>query len=415
MQLPKKEHQQFIDKKRREGIYQFNLIKMKETAFSKSSENSLMRERRLKLSDRVNMCLGCNKFLSSLNFRKHKCTVLNAGLANLNFVCSDRVHKDPEFAEEILKRFRATDAGQLCREDPLIKQVGCRHFCLRRSEQGKKDEIRKCVMSEMRELARLFIKFKSLAMVPVTTEDMFTRRHISVLMLTIEEMVSCEGSKKEKHGLKLQLNAISIKSLKGFFNDTLQDAKCEELERFWSAYKFRTPEMFSDARYESIKKFLNKARRPEMLPVKDEMEKLKIFTQAEIARITQAFDQKQYAWLRSLVVSRITLYNGRRGEEGSRLLIKEWQDAIEGTWLPAEQVNIQDEAEQYLIGQYRLAYIHGKGRKFVPILIPIDVIAAGHLLLKHREAHGVTPENIFLFPTKFSNSHCSGWHALRTL
>ena len=147
MQLPKKEHQQFIDKKRREGIYQFNLIKMKETAFSKSSENSLMRERRPKLSDRVKMCSGCNKFLSSLNFRKHECTVLNAGPANLNFVCSDRVHKDPEFAEEILKRFRATDAGQLCREDQLIKQVGYRHFCLRRSEQGKKDEIRKCVMS----------------------------------------------------------------------------------------------------------------------------------------------------------------------------------------------------------------------------------------------------------------------------
>lgn len=70
---------------------------------------------------------------------------------------------------------------------------------MRRFEKSKKVEERKCVMGEMRELARLFLVFKSLIEdnTDVCTEDMFTRKTLPILQTT-EKMTESESG--EKHG-----------------------------------------------------------------------------------------------------------------------------------------------------------------------------------------------------------------------
>lgn len=40
----------------------------------------------------------------------------------------------------------------------------------------------------------------------------------------------------------------------------------------------------------------------------------------------------EYSLLRDLVVSRLTLFNARRGGEPSRLLLEEWNDALNDVW-----------------------------------------------------------------------------------
>ena len=45
--------------------------------------------------------------------------------------------------------------------------------------------------------------------------------------------------------------------------------------------------------------------------------------------------------------------------------------------------------EQYLEGQYHLAYLHGKGRHFVPVLVPLDCVPAIELLIAHRGRNGL--------------------------
>ena len=115
------------------------------------------------------------------------------------------------------------------------------------------------------------------------SQKMFSRDHLPTLLEAIEKMVASEMG-QEKQGLKLQLNAIilrSIKSLKGHLNSTRQDDKSDELERFKTAYSFRSPEVFSCARYKFTQNSMNKARRPENLPVMKEMKKLKAFTTLE--------------------------------------------------------------------------------------------------------------------------------------
>jgi len=217
----------------------------------------------------------------------------------------------------------------------------------------------------------------------------------------------------EKSGLKLQLNNIllrAMKALSGYYNDNIEDEKATELARFREAYNFRAPEIFAMARYKTIK---NSLETPENLPIKKEIQKLRLFILSEMSTVVSNFVPEKITWLRSLVVSFLTLWNARRGEEGSRITLAEWSDAINGKWVPPDQVKaIEDEAEKALVGKFKLAYLHGKGRKFVPCLIPINTIEAVGLLVENRAAFGVHPDNPFVFATKGGKGHASGWHSL---
>ncbi|CAH1782359.1 unnamed protein product [Owenia fusiformis] len=81
----------------------------------------------------------------------------------------------------------------------------------------------------------------------------------------------------------------------------------------------------------------------------------------------------QYAWLCTLVVARLTLFNARRGEEGSRLTNEEWIDAMVVTWLSDDCVqHVKDDGEKYLIGQFKLAYLAGKGNQSNLIFLNLE-------------------------------------------
>ncbi|KAJ8316512.1 hypothetical protein KUTeg_005919 [Tegillarca granosa] len=86
------------------------------------------------------------------------------------------------------------------------------------------------------------------------------------------------------------------------------------------------------------------------------------------------------------------------------------------TLLPSKSIEaIEVAAEKYLVGQFKLVYLKGKGKKCVPVLVPNDLIDGMKIIYEHREAYGLTPKNQFLFGTKGKKSHCSGWHALKSL
>ena len=65
-------------------------------------------------------------------------------------------------------------------------------------------------------------------------------------------------------------------------------------------------------------------------------------------------------------------------------------------------VNFQaaDVEEQYLAGQYKLTYLHGKGRYFVPVLIPLDCVHAIGILIGHQRDNGIVTDNQFVFANR---------------
>ena len=345
--------QKFFELKRKEGIHEYNQDVI-------TQDEPLMRERKSKLADRVRVCVHCNCYFSSIYFSKHKClenkpyALKPSLLQNLK---SSIIEKDEEF-RDILNRFRDGETGDMCRNDKIIQLIGYRHFNLRRHEAGKENEVRKVVMSEMRELSRLYIKFKDRKPASTSAEDMFSRDNLQELVDTIQELVSKPGTMEEntneKHGLKLFIDSIilrSIKTLQGHFSETKQDQKSKEMKMFKLAYKHRACELFPRARHTCVKNSLEKLRRPSELPHEMDLRKLNAFTQESIAKCTQNFDVSSYAWLRTLIVTRLTLFNAKRGEEASRLLLSEWEDAEKDIWLPGNEIeNIHDPTEKHLVG-----------------------------------------------------------------
>ncbi|XP_053389498.1 uncharacterized protein LOC123565665 [Mercenaria mercenaria] len=409
---PKSVQNRFFEKKRIEGIFKYNT----EQLAKQEDEHTLLRERKPKNEDSVRMCSGCHRFFSNRTFYRHKLACNENFPEAIKTETIGVIHPDSDFVNNILNRFRDTEVGTFIRSDETIQAIGYRHYCSRRVEISKQNEVRKEIMGEMRELARLFITFKELSDTPVAFTDMFTRLKLKTLREAIEKMCENEDN-TEKIGLKQNLDAYlkkSIKYLKGMYSESMKDAAYKELSKFKKAYIYRSGELLANARYQSDKRSLQKARLPQNLPKEEDLRVLKEYTSSEVTKITLASDIKKYSWLRSLIVSRLTLFNARRGEEPSRMLLEEWNDAMSGRWLPKDQVEeVPDRALKYLVGTYKLAYLHGKGKKYVPVLIPKDMVGPINMLVRHREEFGISDENPFLFATKSSNAHCSGWHAVK--
>ena len=89
---------------------------------------------------------------------------------------------------------------------------------------------------------------------------------------------------------------------------------------------------------------------------------------------------------------------------------------VRGVWVSPDQIEkVHDDAKQYLIGKFKLAYLHGKGTMFVPILVPLGLIDAINLLIQHRNAFGTPKGSVFLFANKGSGDNCSDKNCLNEL
>jgi len=172
-------------KKRKDGIYDFNLNKISQ------GKTPTMHERSVKFEDKLPVCQECKGYYGNKYFSKHKCIVPNDVYEPepVKPILLGKETKDSDF-EQILTRFRDGEIDDTCRTNNTIKMIGYRHFCLRRHETGKQDEVRKVVMAEMRELANLFQAFKELLGEEATVEDMFARANLAELVQAINSVAT---------------------------------------------------------------------------------------------------------------------------------------------------------------------------------------------------------------------------------
>ena len=175
------------------------------------------------------------------------------------------------------------------------------------------------------------------------------------------------------------------------------------LKVYLEAYRYKSSELFPKAQQACVKQSMKKSRRPENLPCEKNLQNFKTLFTSTLKKTVQIFHVKDFQLLRTLVllvVSTLTLFNARRGEEAPCMLFSEWDAAENNVWLPNEQIpKITDEAEKFLVGQYKLCYILSKGKMFVPVLIPNDIVHGIRLLVKERSKYNISENNNFVFAT----------------
>jgi hypothetical protein len=409
---------------RKEGSFEYNKTVMQK----RGDDKSFMKMKSSKTECPTVMCNACKGFYALTSFYKHKSNCMEGvsqGIKSKTVQSMISFHgptNDNEFVLNVLNRLRTDEIGIKCREDWVILEVGHRKFLDKKHDQSKKDETSKNIRGDMRLLARLAIEFHHLT--GLKTEEMFVRDNFPNLEKAITNVAEQNLPKLThgNYGTKLAIRWLIrrvIEVLEGVYSIRKEDHKADELTRLIKAMKLRWPGLFSSAQFRSISRRNDDLRLPENFLNGNDVETLINHTSDSIIQELDSIDgtvvdKKTYIRLRNLAVTCLTLENGRRGDEPSRLLIQQWRDGKAGRWIDSTEAESLDAFDKEQLTENFLVYQQGKGNKMVPNLVPkycakaLDILAN----MDNRKMMRIPPNNNFLFTSGKSNLHSSGWHAV---
>ena len=425
LRLPKCQRDAAFTALRRHGILNAN----KELLSTERPDDELLRERTTKsgTTAKVAMCSRCHGFFSVRQIwaHKRKCgeerhTNAPASTVPVNTL---RISTDDQFREKVLSCLRNDEVGRLCVSDKTILLCGERLYKKLKKKPDKATEVKRTVLRDMRKIAHMYIEFLKSSPVfvgfPPSAADMLCRDNFNSLETAIDVYTSTEDDLKA--GLKSSLYYLlkfMASTVRGACLIERQDDRAAEIDRFLTVLEINFTTIFGDATYKLNQARQTMLRRPEALPKEADLSSIRNYSLSTIVTLISniSFTPRSFALLRDISVSRLTLFNFRRGGEPARLLLSQWDEAKRGVWVDTSRVQKMTETERAIFAELLVMYQTGKGNAhLVPVLVPKDMHAALDRLSdsRTRETMGINADNPYLFPgMQHRDSHCSGWHAV---
>jgi len=354
---------------KRKGIAKYN------SCHAGLQDGEILRERQTSFPCTVVACGKCSGVFSKAYFWKHKrvCCSTQAGVAkatDMKIIQNSLKHGNSlteDFQTTIVQKFSDDEAGNLCKTNNCLLMIGQKLYDKLHAKQDKKMELKRSVMSDMRRLSTLFSHFQRKMQATgthiVDFVDMYDRRNFLQLEAAIRHYTASDNESNMKAGLKLSLYYLikrTAKIVKIMYLIKDDDDKASAVDKFIDLFTDNYNLLFSDAVYHINKNRQQKLRRPQELPQDEEVAKLRKYTVGRIRDLVgDAYIQwtaHEYAELRNLVVSRLTLFNARRGDEPSRLRVSHWTDACNGVWIDQSRVEKLSETEQTLFTNNKIMY-----------------------------------------------------------
>lgn len=419
---------------RREGIYEHNkkFISHQSATFLRERRMSRKRVLRGGLLDETKLtkiCSRCKGVFDKDYMRKHRkiCSVAAGSTVGVDLSMSvlrsvaDCGMNNSEFSRQILCKFRDDECGMIVKKDRMILEVGQYYF----DNNPKKQ--RHIVMTHMRRLGLLLMKFRDVTNTDLATgADMLdpAKENFDKLCEAIDCLcTTSEG--QSKSNLRLAVVYLLIRAAKvmqGYYLVSNEKANEVKVKDFGKVLCYKRGKLVGDSLYRINMRRLETLRKPGEMPTESDLAKLRAHCQEVMAKLSDVYKKLnviEFRRLRAATVTRLTVYNARRGSEPARLEMKEWKVAEASGWLDKETararaINI-DESE--MIGKFKLAYQSGKGNvEEVPTLIPKDCEHAILKLIAEREAVGISKLNKYIFPyTQGSIDHVIGWKEMKTM
>jgi hypothetical protein len=416
--LSGKERNRAFEELRKNGIYKTN-----QEAVKSGNTTSIMRERKIldsQAAAKTKMCGSCKGFYSKTSIWKHMKTCKGSGSGPniaaipVTLLSSIDDETDATFSINILPAFQEGPVGDLCRTDWMIQMFGSHQW----AKNVKEDK--KGPMTDMRRLAHLILHCREVLQDKGrTTEefhgvDLFNRRKFDIINQALVNYTT-EGE-KSKASLKIGTSYL-LKSagdtLRAVYLIREEDDKAEEVRKFLDILANKWKSMTNKAVHQVQMRSQELSRRPVQLPLDEDIKCLKDYTLLAMDHLLSDIDKiwstGDFNQLRTLLVCRLTMFNARRGGEAARLLLKDWFDAESDAWIDPKAAKNLSPADQLLLGDYKLTYMPGKGRKLVPVLIPEDLVPGIQKLVGLRKDISINPKNKYLFAaTRGSTMHVYG-------
>jgi len=403
---------------KKEGIMEHNMSYFAQKTTVIMRERECNRKKEVPTADRfsnLKVCSSCKGVYDRKYIWRHKlrCEKIESGQQSNP---SLSVHalistSEDEFSQNVLAKLREDEIGNIARTDPVIARVGSHYY----RKGSKKD--RHLVMTHMRRLAQLLKHFRDVCSnSKLSAEDMLDRSKFNELIEALNNM--CDT----KHNLKLSLGYLLKKTAEvqqGSFLVQGREDRFTELKYFLKTLTHHWGEVFGDAMWLSERRRQEKLRKPGLLPLETDLSLLRQYSVTTLNTLVhdqyKMFGVAEFRKLRSVIVTRLTVFNARRGSEPARLLLREWEDAEAGEWLDSQVVTNLSTDDQSIVSRHKLTYQAGKGTKdLVPLLIPDDAVHGIRKLVANREECGVPLNNPYVFPyLQGSLDHVIGWHEMK--
>ena len=319
--LPDSERLQAMVKIRKDGIYKENIRRI--NTCSDNDKPILLRERCQWTSELI-MCGNCRGFYSKVRVWRHKQVCHNLALNKVASVplssltaVGGRKHNEI-FQTKILDRFRSDLVGNVCRSDTMIIHLGKKLWSKSVSRE------KAVIMNDMRRLGHLLVKFRQITgNKHLSGEDLIKRENFQKVEEALDEVTEKE-SNGFKDGLRLSIGYLlkkAAKVMKAVYIIDGTNNLAEEVDRFLSVLDLSWDFLFSRSLFTVEGKRQAVLRKPQVMPLEEDIRKMKEYTVKSMNDIVSdeymVWDEHAFTILGALIVSRLTLFNARRGGGGT--------------------------------------------------------------------------------------------------
>lgn len=308
---------------------------------------------------------------------------------------------------DVLANITKDEAGLLCCSDSALRLYG--EYLWRKSTSQNVNPIR----SDLRVLAYVILECQKIRPAFDGVQLFLSTNYMFVSDCICQACGNTDSTKcKTVSALKLAAKVMRSAYL---MKDKLEEATT--VENFEHVLKVESRALTSKARYNLECAGQERLRQPKALPEEGAVKAIKKYVSAEIkkySKVSAVKDVHTYNHLRTVLVTRLTLFNARRGNEPARMTTKDWDLAWGDAWVDKRRTEKLDDLEKALVDTFKLAYMRGKKRKLVPVLILKDCIAGVKVLLELRHSiGGVSKNNKYLFAAgRNSMDHILGSQAI---
>lgn len=412
---PLGERRKAFDEFKKKGIFQYNQMEMK-----KEKPKYMRLRKNENVEDDIIICSECKGTYSKRYKPRHQVHCGRAGLIMIPMIAQKEmvVTTLTNDFKGVLNKMVIDEISSLAKVDKYILIIGSRLYNSNKCKEEKICEVEKRVRQTMRLLSRLYLKFnESYEMKSIDSSDMFDQRQLKHLRYAIECLCTTNEN-DSKNGLKVQIqNTLKscAKFLEAHFLVEGDDEKANMICNFIKVFSLVEEEIFNGAIYQLKQKRNKTTRKPANLPDDALLEDLKTYLNKVTEQNYFILEQPDdvFITVRDAVCARLVLYNGRRGGEPARLLIYQWKEALDGTWIrPQAREKYKSEIDT----GNRITFQEGKGDRQVCVFFPPYLVQALHFLSSSevRDKVNVSDKNKYIFPsTQQSQNHVNGWHALK--
>ncbi len=402
----KREQTLITEKLRKMAIFDMNMDKQR-----KGEEITFTKTPTCKSNREAVVCGYCHGFFIRAQFWKHqlRCSLRDKTVRRpikvSNIGITDRYpHLEPDFVSEVIERMASDTLAHQVKKDPLIMHFGRRNW----AKSTKTD--RASTSNAMRVIGSLTAK-----MGVVGSADLIKPENFSKLE---KALTTYDDRPATKIKIEFWLKELSDCQKWRVLTKETTTTTVDEVDNFASLLKISSPFLFKEASRKVQTQQSKLSRMPKSLPVEKDVMKVSEYVNSELSRISQQsddFQSESYTHLRNLVAAYITLYNCRRGGEGVRLTLEQYQEAKDGVWISHLDVeSMKDPIDKYMMSRVILAYQEGKRRKsLVPLLVHKWLIPIIDRMLITRLEAGVNHTNEYVFANASdNNTMVRGWDAV---